>query len=126
MTSTFSQKAFGRNYAIEKVWMTFYTMTFLCIHNFYQFEDPMRLNKRVEGTKLPFPDKVLQKLSYYQTLPENQNKKYTLMYEDRFLGLIEASVDAYIENGEIPYHRIRLFKCDGQIIWDRKNKFSIV
>ena len=51
---------------------------------------------------------------------------FTVHHEDRFLGLISTPVTSFIEEGETPFHRIQLFKLDGEIIWDRKNKFSLI
>ena len=54
------------------------------------------------------------------------DKVYTVLHEDSLLGLIEKPVTIFLEVSDVPFHRIQLFKCDGEIIWDRKNKFSLV
>ena len=58
--------------------------------------------------------------------PDGTEKNYTVCYEDRFLGMIECEVWRFHEEMECPSHRVRLLKCDGKIIWDRKNKFSSI
>ena len=67
-------------------------------------------------------DQVIYKIAFYQT--QNQDKQYTVHHEDRFLGLISTPITTFVESAEVPFHRIQLFKCDEEIIWDRKNKFS--
>jgi len=42
------------------------------------------------------------------------------------MGILEANLVDFFNNGDIPYHRIKLFKKDGEIIWDRKKKFSTI
>lgn len=102
-------------------------MVVRCEFNFLKFENPMEGNKYIPGiNKFKGADLVIDKVAYFAGLPENKNKKFTVHHEDRFLGLIETPVTLFIEECETPYHRIQLFKCDGQIIWDRKNKFSLI
>ena len=69
---------------------------------------------------------MIYKIAYLAKRPQNENKSFTIHYEDRFLGLIEAPVLQFLESSETPFHRIRLFKCDGEIIWDRKNRFTLI
>ena len=98
-----------------------------CQYNFYVHEDPMAKNKFIPGVnKFKAADQIIGKIAYMAMRPENENKLFTVHHEDRFLGLIEQPVTEFIESSEAPYHRIRLFKCDGEIIWDRKNRFTLV
>lgn len=60
----------------------------------------------------------------YRQRVENCQKQYTVCYVDRFLGIVETEVWRYHEELEVPSHRVRQLKCDGDIIWDRKAKFS--
>ena len=74
-------------------------------------------------------DKIMAFLCYDQTIHLNENgshKDYTVCYEDRFLGLIETEVWRFHQEMECPYHRVRLLKEGGKVIWDRKNKFSSI
>ena len=49
-------------------------------------------------------------------------------YEDRFVGLMEMPIMGFIENSDIPSHRIRLFReaITGDIIWNRETKFTTI
>ena len=67
-------------------------------------------------------DLVIKKLIYLAKA--NPNKKYTVCYEDRFLGLVETDVERFYFDSDIPMHRIQVFKCNEEVIWDRKKKFS--
>ena len=87
----------------------------------------MAKNKFIKGVnKFKGADQVIYKIAYYQSLPENREKTFTVHFEDRFLGLISCGVAPFLEEGETPFHRIWMFKLDGEIIWDRKNKFSLI
>ena len=98
-----------------------------CQYNFKVFANPMAKNKFVKGVnKFKGVDQVIYKVAYYQNLPENKEKQFTVHYNDRFLGLIDSPILTFINSGETPWHRIQLFKVDGEIIWDRKNKFSLI
>lgn len=65
---------------------------------------------------------MIRHLAYLmKTFPE---REFTVMYEDRFLGLMECRVDEFLNSHDIPFHRIQLFKENGIVCWDRKNKFT--
>lgn len=127
LTTLLSQKNIGRNLIVEDLWWTPMHLVARCQYNFKSFENPMAKNKYVKGVnKFQGADKVIYKLAYFAKQPENSEKVYTVHHEDRFLGLIKTPVLQFLESSETPFHRIQLFKCDGEIIWDRKNKFSII
>ena len=69
--------------------------------------------------------KALFKVSWLSKRYENQEVEFTVHYTDRFIGLVDLPIDEFLES-EIPYHRIKLFKRDGVIIWDRKKKYTIL
>jgi uncharacterized protein (UPF0248 family) len=48
------------------------------------------------------------------------------MYIDRFMGLMETPIASFLNNSDIPFHRIQFFKENGQICWDRKQKFCTI
>lgn len=48
-------------------------------------------------------DKLIKKLAFDQQI--FPNRKYTVLFEDRFLGILEADLPTFL-NSEIPYHRI--------------------
>ena len=98
-----------------------------CTYNFRVLFDPMAKNKYISGvSKFRGADQVIQKIAYYQTQQENYGSIFTVHHEDKYLGLIETPITTFLENSDIAFHRIMLFKKDGEIIWDRKNKFSII
>lgn len=85
----------------------------------------MAKNRYVKGVNTFMgADKMVFKVAYFQR--KNMHKIYTVLHEDSCLGLIEKPVTIFLEVSDVPFHRIQLFKCDGEIIWDRKNKFSLV
>ena len=96
-------------------------------YNFIAIYNPMAKNRYVKGVKKFLgADKLIHKVAYFQSQAENKDKVYTVHYEVNNLELIETPVTTFIRSSDIPFHRIMLFKCDGEIIWDRKNKFSTI
>ena len=69
-------------------------------------------------------DKMIKRLAFEQSI--NPKISYTVCYEDRFLGLLEADLDKFLTSSEVPFHRIQLFKMNEEIVWDRKNKFTSI
>jgi uncharacterized protein (UPF0248 family) len=67
-------------------------------------------------------DKLIRHLAYLEKA--YPNRQFTVMYEDRFMGLMECTVDEFLNSSDIPFHRIMFYKENGQICWDRKQKFS--
>ena len=78
-------------------------------------------NQHKEGMKFKGADKVIKRVAFKQT--QEPDKKYTVCYDDRFLGLVESDIEKFVSSSEVPLHRIQIFKCDGEIIWDRKKRF---
>lgn len=53
----------------------------------------MAKNKYIEGVnKFKGADQVIHKVAFYQSLPENKDKLFTIHFEDRYLGMLEAPV----------------------------------
>lgn len=48
-------------------------------------------------------DKIIKRIAYLQ---KQNHKTYTVCYEDRFLGIIEADINWFITKSEVPFHRI--------------------
>ena len=67
---------------------------------------------KVEGGKFLDTTRALYKVAYLAKQAESEEVSYTVHYEDRFLGLIDVSVEDFLES-EIPFHRVKLFKRDG-------------
>ena len=101
MTTLLSQKAFGKNYRVDTIWCPFSYMIARCSFNFQEQDDPMKKNKWNE-TKFKGADKVIFKLAYYATRPDFVDKKITVLYEDRFLGLMEKEIISFMEHSDIP------------------------
>ena len=95
---------------------------------FNYLDKPPRKNKYEKGkNKFPGADRVIYSLAYMESLPENKDKVYSLCYTDRYLGLLEMPVKMFMEKAETtPLHRILIFKCNGEVIWDRKNRFTSI
>lgn len=127
-TPIFSQAAFGKDYLVRNVWFCGNQLLSSFGFNFSHLDMPTtRKNKYVKGkNKFPGADRVVYSLAYLQGLPENSDKEYSLCYNDRYLGLLEMPVRTFVEKGEVPLHRIQIFKCNGQIIWHRKTKFTSI
>jgi len=49
---------------------------------------------------------------------------YTVVYEDRMVGSLECPIDVFLASHDIPFHRIYMFKANGEICWDRRNKYT--
>eukprot|EP00347_Sterkiella_histriomuscorum_P002508 403367880 len=120
-THTFNQQAFGKNFQIERLSLGNKSFVAICTYKFKQGNTRL-VNNHKEGMKFQGADKIIKRLAYLQK--QNQDKKYTICYEDRFLGLIETDLEKFMLKSEVPYHRIQLFKCNDEIIWDRKKKFT--
>lgn len=65
-------------------------------------------------------------LCYDQKVHTENKNYYTVCYEDRFLGILETEVWRFHQEMDVPSHRVRMLKRNGEIIWDRKNKFSSI
>jgi len=57
---------------------------------------------------------------------EEPEGKYLVCYEDRFHGLLDMSLQLFTLNSDIPQHRVQQVKLadTGEIVWDRKRKFT--
>ena len=131
LTPLLSQKAVGKHLIVENVFLTPSYMIVRCQYNFKAFDNPLTQNKFIKGVnKFKGADKVVWKISYLQHQRANADKVFTVCYEDMGIGLVETPINVFIEAGQsqnqLAVHRIKLFKCDGEIIWDRKNKFSLI
>jgi len=55
--------------------------------------------------------------------PKLKKEDFTVVYEDRFIGDLEVPLEEFV-HGESKSHRVRLFKCKGEIVWDKRNKID--
>ena len=67
-------------------------------------------------------DEIFKKLKGNYNLDLSQ---YTIVYEDHLApaGVQEVPFAQFMAS-DAPFHRIRLFKRLGEVIWDRKNKID--
>lgn len=85
---------------------------------------PLRIkhNKKY-GVKLMEIEKVIHKLMKSKThIIEN----FTIIYQDRFEGNLECDLKYFIEETDIPLHRVQMVKENNQIVWDRQNKIDLL
>ncbi|CAF1209951.1 unnamed protein product [Rotaria sp. Silwood1] len=72
-------------------------------------------------------DLIFNRILHDKTIDRSQ---VIIGYEDRFTGVHEISFNEFkkVENHEhgIPMHRVRYFKINGQIVWDRTKKLDIL
>lgn len=50
---------------------------------------------------------------------------YTVVYLDRFSGMLECDLDLFVDDIDIPSHRAYLIKKDDKVMWDRKEKINL-
>jgi len=75
-----------------------------------------------EYSKFPGADKIYHKIIWDEHLKEDD---FSVIYEDRFEGNIEEPFCIFKELKEdIPFHRIRFYKQNGEIVWGRKDKIN--
>lgn len=43
---------------------------------------------------------------------------YSVVYKDRFVGMIECDLDVFMNNPDIPTHRAWQIKQSGKVVWD--------
>jgi len=67
-------------------------------------------------------EQIMKRILYDKNLLESE---FTVVWEDRFAGLLEQSIPEFLE-GNIPRHRIRQFKQNSFIVWDRDKKFDFL
>ncbi len=66
---------------------------------------------------------------WYQILWDHKCNKleYAVGYLDRFEGMIEVSFAVFETLKEdIPFHRIRYYKKNGETVWDRQKKINMI
>jgi uncharacterized protein (UPF0248 family) len=81
-----------------------------------------RRKTQVHHKRLKGADKVLNRLQWDPAL---NSEEFVLGFEDRFLGVIELPVKDFLPR-DIPSHRIRYYKKNGELVWDRRSKLDII
>jgi uncharacterized protein (UPF0248 family) len=126
-TKTFSGDAFGKSYRPIIISFGSKHAVSICCCKFRsaKLSSLLGANRYVKGeSKFKGGDKVIKRLVYQASI--QTDKKYTVCYEDRYLGIVESEVTRFYHGSDIPLHRIQMFKCDGTVIWDRKRKFTLI
>ena len=52
-----------------------------------------------------------------------KKEEFIIAYEDRFLGIMEVPFEDFVKS-DAKDHRIRYFKKNGEVIWDRIKKID--
>jgi len=96
-----------------------------------EFDDNSVLNNYVEKPK--GSDESNEKKQRMRTAVEVYNRlkwdedldrsTFLIGYEDRFLGIMEVPFDEF-DTSEIPFHRIRLYKRNSIVVWDREQRID--
>jgi uncharacterized protein (UPF0248 family) len=127
-TQVFNHSAFGKTLKVNSIAFGSKHIYALCNHSTFGAQihsATAKANKYKRGeTKFPGGDIVIKKLLYLTEAHPDQ--KYTVCYEDRFLGLVESEIARFYYGSDIPMHRIKFFKVDGTVVWDRKGRFSSI
>ena len=50
--------------------------------------------------------------------PELKKEEFIVGYEDRFLGIMEITIEEYV-GSQVKSHRIQYYKRNNKIVWDR-------
>lgn len=82
----------------------------------------LRKTSQVHRKRLKGADKVLNRLLWDPALNRSE---FILGFEDRFLGIIEQPIQEFLAR-DIPSHRIKYFKRNGELVWDRSTKLDSI
>ena len=67
---------------------------------------------------------IINRIQWDPNLNANKND-YRIGYEDRFLGIVEIEFEEFIaKSAEIKEHRIKYFKKQGEVFWDKNLKID--
>eukprot|EP01133_Synstelium_polycarpum_P001186 gene1186-1364_t len=70
--------------------------------------------------RLPSAEEIYNRIKWDMSAVSNIDD-YSVGYEDRFIGIMEVRFNEF-ELGVIPLHRVRIFKYQDNIIWNRNTK----
>jgi len=115
VTKGFTREAFGaKGYKVESITLGSREIVAICSSQLSQTNQaPSTVadgeNKYKKGeNKFRGGDQIIKKLLYLAEA--NPDIKYTVCYEDRFIGLVESEVSRFYYGSDIPLHRIQFFK----------------
>jgi len=88
---------------------------FTCLANCHTLAEPEPIKKKMRTSW-----DVYNRLKWDPALREHT---WIVGHEDRFDGVLEATLEEFTQ-AEIPWHRVRYFKKNGEIVWDRRNRID--
>lgn len=92
--------------------------------SFFQIDPP---KAKDPNPALEPADKIYHKLLWYDVFDAND---FDLGYEDRFKGIMFMPILKFRhtddETSEVPFHRVHLYRYQGQIVWDRDKRVNLV
>lgn len=77
-------------------------------------------------SKIRPTDSIFHRIHWDVSIPKDQ---VLIGYLDRFIGIVEVPFNKWKgvdEHEGVPMHRIRYFKLNGQIVWDREKKIDLL
>ncbi|EFA85964.1 hypothetical protein PPL_01197 [Heterostelium album PN500] len=72
-------------------------------------------------SRLPSSEEIYNRIKWSCAINANI-EDFSILYEDRFIGLKEVPYIEF-ELGAIPLHRVKSFKYQNNLIWDRTTRF---
>lgn len=128
LTSVFTHEEFGKKMLVHQIVFGSKHIFAICTHSPTSQQDSgvlVKKNKYVKGeSKFPGAQIVIKKFVYLSG--KHFHKNYTVCYMDRMRGLVESEVKKFYIGSDIPLHRVWQFKVDGEVVWDRKKKFTSI
>ncbi len=79
--------------------------------------------RKEAGGKFNGANLIFDRILWDKALDKSEFK---VGYEDRFLGIMEVPFSDFAGVSDIPSHRIKYFKRNGEIVWDRVKKINIL
>jgi len=122
-TSVFSQPESGLDYKIENIMLGITEFAAVLSHRSESLVETNPKDGDKKKVKLIPIDKILQKL---QNSKVHQYEDFTIIYENRFEGNLEVDLILFLENQDIPTHRVRQVLKKGKVMWDRKEKINLI
>jgi uncharacterized protein (UPF0248 family) len=92
--------------------------------------DAPQRKKKAKKTAEPEVEKKRMRTSWdvYNRLkwdPSLREHNWVVGYEDRFDGVLETTLEEFTL-AEIPWHRVRYYKKNGEVVWDRRTRVDKV
>lgn len=66
-------------------------------------------------------DQIFNRILWDKSLNRDE---FVVGYEDRFLGILEIPFNDFSLKTDIPLHRVKFFKRNGEMVWDRVSKVN--